>query len=129
MRRIYLTGLCLAVLGVLSAVAPATAQEKDQAKTKDLIVGKWTLVKSEQEIKGTLEFTKDGKVKISFTPPEGEAVSVEGTYKVTAEDKIEVELESMEKKQTESLTVKVTKEELTTTDSRGQTVTFKRVSK
>jgi uncharacterized protein (TIGR03066 family) len=123
MRTAYLCGLCgLFALGLL--LAPAYADDKKADETaKDLIVGKWMPTKEKD--KATLEFTKDGKVTITETVGD-KKMEVTGTYKFIADDKMEVELSIGGKTQKETLKVKVTKDELTTTDSMDKTDTFKR---
>jgi uncharacterized protein (TIGR03066 family) len=96
------------------------AAEKKGDKPQDLIVGKWTPV-NEEKVKVVLEFTKDGKISVKAG---GMAVN-EGTYKFATDDKLEVEFTGEAKKET--LTVKVTKDELTTTDSTNKKETFKRM--
>jgi uncharacterized protein (TIGR03066 family) len=132
MRTALLFGLCgLFALGLL--VAPAQADDKkpdDKAKDKavegkpqDLIIGKWTPTKEKDEL--TLEFTKDGKVNIKGKQG-GKDLEINGTYKFDGDDKINVELNFGGQTKKDTLKVKVTKDELTTTDSMDKTDTFKR---
>jgi len=86
------------------------------SKPADLIVGKWE--GGEGDKKGTMEFTKDGKVKVSMGP-----MSLEGTYKFVSDDTMEVTMMG----QTAKVKVKVTKDELEmTTEGKTDTEKFKR---
>jgi uncharacterized protein (TIGR03066 family) len=88
----------------------------------DLIVGKWELTKGEGAPPGTeMEFTKDGKVKVSMKVGE-KGVSLEGTYKVEG-DKLTVTM--MDK--TDSDTIKTLNDTtLVMEDSKGKTAELKR---
>ncbi len=111
-----------AVLGaglILCAGLVSIAQAQD--KPKDLIVGKW---ESGGADKGVIEFTKDGKLKITVRE-----TSADGTYKFIdekMEKMIEVTVSLGGQTLTEKLTIAVTKDELTTTDSKNMTEKFKR---
>jgi uncharacterized protein (TIGR03066 family) len=124
MRIAYLTAL-VSVLALGLLLAPARADDKKGDKPKDLIVGKWVPEKVEKGQEGSLEFTKDGKIVAKFTA-DGKTIEFGGTYKFTADDKMEIELEFMGQKKKETLTVKVTKDELITTDEKDKKETFKR---
>ena len=92
-------------------------------KPKDLIVGKWEPVeKKDQGL--TIEFLKDGKVKITF--PQAN-INLDGTYKFLDDSNIEIEFKVMDKVQMEKLKVEVTQDALTTTDSMNKVEKFKRV--
>ncbi len=112
---VVLGGLILtAGLGPVAQVAQA------QDKPKDLIIGKWESADPKKPAveKGIIEFTKEGKVKLTAGP-----VSVDGTYKFIDEKTLELTIGDM----TEKLTVAVTKDELTATDSKNKTDKLKRV--
>ena len=75
--RLSVAGLFL--LGLCSVV---TAEEKKD-DNKTLIVGSWELTKGESLPPGaTLEFTKDGKMKLVLEPEKGKKLTIEGTYEV-----------------------------------------------
>jgi uncharacterized protein (TIGR03066 family) len=78
LRRWPMRLLC-SVLAVGLLCLPAQAQDK---KNAEKLVGTWVVSKSKQVPPGTtLEFTKDGKLKVAV--PVGEmTIKVEGTYKV-----------------------------------------------
>lgn len=109
----------LAVVVVLAGwVAPAVAADS----VKDLIVGKWQPV-DEKGMKAVLEFTKDGKVKIS-----ADQFNLEGTYKFLKDDQLEVGLKLGDMEQKVKLNIKVTKDELSTKeDGKDKEEKFKRV--
>ena len=113
-----------AVLAGLFAVATLAAaplfaddkkdekKEDKKAETEKKLLGKWKLVKSDQgdvgdgpafyivyKEKGVMEFHRDGE-------EEGKPVVFKGTYKVTAEDKVEWEIEEPSGKRGEVSTVK-----------------------
>jgi uncharacterized protein (TIGR03066 family) len=77
-RRWSMRVLC-AVLAVGLLCLPAQAQDK---KNAEKLLGTWVVSKSKEVPPGTtLEFTKDGKLKVVV--PVGEMkITVEGTYKV-----------------------------------------------
>jgi uncharacterized protein (TIGR03066 family) len=116
-------GLCLS-----AARAEDKKDEKKDEKAKDLIVGKWNPDDEKAKDKLTLEFTKDGKVLIKGDLG-GNAVDASGTYKFLGDDKMEIEISFMGETKKETVGVKVTKDELTTTDSKDMKHTFKRIKK
>jgi uncharacterized protein (TIGR03066 family) len=119
MQKVLVLGIAaLFALGLF--LAPLQAADKPQ----DLIVGKWE--RKEDKVSVILEFTKDGKLKVKATGPDGQTFEISGTYKFTADDKMDVEMTFNNEKKNESLKVKVTKDELTTTDSSNKAETFKR---
>jgi uncharacterized protein (TIGR03066 family) len=121
MRNTYLTAL-LSLLGLALLLAPAAAAEKKEDK-KDSIVGKWEMTKDTETV--NIEFTKDGKVNVKHTKGETKN-EASGTYKLTG-DKLEVEVEINGEKKNLSRKVKVAKDELTITDDKDKSETFKRV--
>jgi len=127
MRIANLAGvLSLLVLGLSLPAAPAPEKKAD--KPQDLILGKWRAEDAKTKEDVVIEFTKDGKVLVKKTTDDGKTAEVGGVYKFAADDKIDVEIDFGEgQKKKETLTVKVTKDELTTTDSKDKKETFKRV--
>ncbi len=108
----------LVCLGLLCSAGLLWAADKP----KDLIVGKWAPDKGDNKI--TVEFTKDGAVKVIF--PEG-ILTIEGKYKFTDDKTMEMELTSMGMTQKDKLEVAINKDEMTTTDSKGKVEKFKRI--
>jgi len=125
MRIAYRIGV-LSLLALSLLLSPASAAEKKDEKAKDLIVGKWAPTDDKAKDKVVLEFTKDGKIILTITD-DGKKMEVKGTYKFTADDKMETEIEFMGEKKKETLTVTVTKDELTTIDEGKKKDIFKRV--
>jgi uncharacterized protein (TIGR03066 family) len=124
MRTAYLASV-LSVLALAMLLAPARAKEKKADKPQDLIVGKWVPAKESDKEKGTVEFTKDGKVILKLM--EGDKkIDINGTYKFITDDKVEVELDFMGEKKKETLKIKVTKDELTSVDEKDREEKFKR---
>ena len=112
----------LAVLAVLALLALTVAPAFAADTTKDLIVGKWQPL-DEKGAKAVLEFTKEGKVKIS-----SDQFNLEGTYKFVKDDQVEVALKFGDMEQKVKLNVKVTKDELSTKeDGKDKEEKFKRV--
>src|SRR5437660_224195 len=118
MRIAYRVGvLSLFALGLM--LSPASAAEKKADKPKDLIVGKWAPNDEKTKDKVVIEFTKDGKVLVTATE-DGKKMEIKGTYKFATDDKVDIEMDFMGEKKKETMTVKVTKDELTTTDSKDK---------
>jgi uncharacterized protein (TIGR03066 family) len=112
----------LRFLLTLCAVCVVTASLSAGDKPKDLIVGKWEPAEK-NAMTPTIEFTKDNKLKISV--PQAN-LTVEGTYKFVDDNNVEVEISFMGQTQKEKLKVEVTKDSLTTTDSKGKNDKFTR---
>jgi uncharacterized protein (TIGR03066 family) len=116
-------GFGLAVLLVISA--GVTAQDtkgtkKDTIDTKKLI-GTWEPKELPAGATATVEFTKDGKLIVSFTFG-GKSDKVEGTYKL---DGVKLSVDLKEKKETSTIT-KLTDEELALKDDKGKEEAFKK---
>jgi uncharacterized protein (TIGR03066 family) len=114
----------------LGVVGAAAADEKKEAPSKEKLVGTWKLIKSSEELPpgavGTVTFTKDGKMKVSFKFGE-KSVDVKGTYTLDG-DKIMSNLrgpDGKEVKETSTIT-KLTATELATTDEKGRTEQFQK---
>jgi uncharacterized protein (TIGR03066 family) len=102
--------LVLAALLTALATSAGNAADKDKDKTKknsELIVGKWS--PDGPAAKGvTIEFTKDGKVKISIDAG-GKAIAISGTYKFPDDKTIEMTMEDpfgKGEKKSQKITVK-----------------------
>ncbi len=108
-----------AIAVVVISFNPAFAADS----AKQLIVGKWRPNDKEGE-KAVIEFTKDGKVKVISATKQ-----IDGAYTFVKDNQIEVTMSIMGKEAKVKLDIKVTKEELTTTEQGAdkQTATFKRV--
>lgn len=118
----YLAGLCGLLVLALVDLTPGQAADKP----KDLIIGKWMPVK-EKEKKGTLQFTPDGKLLVRVKGPDSKEIEVNGTFKFLDENTMEVVLSFKGETRKEKLKVKVTRDEMTTTDSSNKTDTFRRI--
>jgi uncharacterized protein (TIGR03066 family) len=117
---------CLGLAALLvSLSASARADEKDYPK---LIVGMWEVTKADEGTvpEGTqVEFTKDGKLKISAKKGEDD-FKIEGTYKVVKSTfEYTLKLGDAEKSQTITIT-KLTEKELATKNEEGKVVEFKK---
>ena len=91
---------------------------------KDMIIGKWEGSQKgldDKDVAMTVEFMKDGKMKTSTGP-----LSIEGTYKFTDNDTIEMTMEFLGQKKTLKGKVKVTKDELEVPDEGDKTLKLKR---
>jgi uncharacterized protein (TIGR03066 family) len=95
-------------------------------KNADKIVGTWEATKGEMPAGSTVEFTKDGKMKINIKAG-GQTVSVEGTYKVDG-DKLTTTGKGPDgKEKTETVKIKkLTDKELALEDDKGKTEEFKK---
>jgi uncharacterized protein (TIGR03066 family) len=101
--------LVIVLLGLLTAVAGLQAQDKPQ----DLILGKWDPV--DEKGKSTVEFLKDGKLRIS-----AQQLTLEGSYKFLDDKTIETRVIFAGKEEKGlKLAIKVTKDELVTTHLEG----------
>src|SRR5581483_11778033 len=117
MRMIRLAVAGVMVLG-LAALAPA--QDKKTEENRKNIVGTW-----ETKEGFTIEFTKDGKLKVSIKI-EDKAINVEGAYAVEG-DKLTVTLKEGGEEKKESATIKkLDAQELVTVDKGGKEETLKR---
>ena len=89
------------------------------------LVGRWDPVDGKQ--RGTLEFTREGVLKVRSLEPDGKEARFEGSFKVVGEGKMEVELAYMGVKTRHVLKYTCQGDELTTTDEKGTVEKFKRV--
>jgi uncharacterized protein (TIGR03066 family) len=115
--------------GAASKDKPTQASAPPPPKNSELIVGKWEGADEKDKEKGTLEFTKDGAM-IAVMSAGGKEMKMNGKYKFTADDTMEVQLEVPELKKElpkETLKVKVMGDGMETTDSKGKVDKFKRV--
>lgn len=112
--------MALASCVVLFFLTPAFTQDK----AADLLVGKWEAKEKvgDQEVTGTIEFAKDGKLKISFG-----GFNIDGTYKLMGETEIEVTMTFMGETRTEKSEIKVEKEALEIKSKTGKLTKFTRV--
>jgi uncharacterized protein (TIGR03066 family) len=114
-----------AVLGVLVIVVGGNARAQDDNAKK--IVGVWEVTKSGSELPAgtTLEFTKDGKLRLVHKA-DGADLKLEGTYKVE-KDKLNVKLKVAEQTVEETGTIKrLTDEVLEIEDSDKKVNLFKK---
>ena len=95
----------------------------------DLIVGKWELVKGEEVPAGSvMEFTKDGKMKVTMTMA-GKEIAMEGTYKVEGE-KLTTSLNVFGKEISDTDTIKTLNETmLILENTKGKVTELKRKKK
>ena len=105
----------LAALVVILTSSAALVYAED--KPKELIVGKWEPVKAPEGVKMVIEFTKDGKIKITAGKPGEKEFNIAGTYKFTDDNNMETKMSFMGKEDTKKVkVVKVSKDELVTHD-------------
>jgi uncharacterized protein (TIGR03066 family) len=117
MRILWSFVLCLTIVAL-----PACSG----GKNADKIVGTWEAVKGEVPAGSTIEFTKDGKMKLNIKAG-GQTISVEGTYKVDG-DKLTTTGKGPDgKEKTETVKIKkLTDKELVIEDEKGKTEEFKK---
>jgi uncharacterized protein (TIGR03066 family) len=124
MKKLLALMLVAGLLVLMFGSSSSTAAPKTDNKTK--IVGKWALEKTTNKKPpppGTvIEFTKDGKLKITIAN-----FSLDGTYKVDG-DKVHTTMKSPDgKEHKETITItKLTDKELVTKDEKGNVDTFKK---
>lgn len=127
-----LLAACLAAL--CGAALTAAPVPKDKQKTAEKLVGTWELVKnSKGAIEGVtvhVEFTKDGKMAVKYTPKEKDAATttLNGKFKADGE-KIDYTIDDGSGgTRGEVLTIKkLTDDELVTVDPDNIQEEFKRV--
>jgi uncharacterized protein (TIGR03066 family) len=99
-----------------------------EPSNKDRIVGIWEVSKAETMPKdATVEFTKDGKLKLNAKGPDGKALAMEGTYSVDG-TKLMTTMkgpDGKDMKETATIT-KLTDKELAVKDEKGKTDEFKK---
>jgi uncharacterized protein (TIGR03066 family) len=116
--------MSLAVVLLLGVTALRADDKKDL--DKDKLVGTWEVTKGESlPVGSTVEFTKDGKVKI--TVKEGDkTMTIEGTYKIDGQA-FKSTLKFGDKENTETVKVtSLTDKELVLLDEQGKKDTFKK---
>ena len=124
MLRLMATGL-LAV----GMVVAARAEDK-KADAKDKIVGVWEVVKADKTegvppVGTVIEFTKDGKMKVTHKNKEGKEETAEGTYTIDGQ-KLMVTIKFGDKEAKHTVTLKkLTDTELVGEGEKG-TAEFKR---
>jgi uncharacterized protein (TIGR03066 family) len=128
--------LCLLGIGVILTVAhqllfgqTVSAAPAPRAY-RILIIGVWEVTKSDDGTppKTTIEFTRDGKLKVK-TKSGDETLTIEGTYKLDG-NKLTLTIKAPEEEEgqlTDTLTIiKLTDKVLITKDEKGKTDEFKR---
>jgi uncharacterized protein (TIGR03066 family) len=119
--RLFALGAVVCLLA-----SPVVAEEKpDYAK---LIVGKWEATKADKGTvpEGTLiEFTKDGKVKITGKKDDTD-ITIDGTYKVE-KDTFVLTMKVGDQEKTQTITItKISAKEMATKDKDGKVVELKK---
>ena len=108
---------------------------KKEATNKEKIVGTWEPAKSKEGDPDSIEFTADGKMKVTGKDDKGKPIAIGGTYtvegdKITSvphgpDDKPMKGPDGKEMKETATIT-KLTDTELVTKDEKGKTDEFKK---
>jgi uncharacterized protein (TIGR03066 family) len=122
-------GMALALPAVFLICLTATYADDKKDDKKDKIVGVWEATEGNAPKGATLEFSKDGKLKIAFDA-DGKKISIEGTYEIKG-DSLKTNLKGPDGKEREE-TMKIeslTEKELVTKDEKGKTDKFKRQEK
>jgi len=110
---------CALVASLVSGVAA----DDEKIDTKKLI-GKWEPKEENSKGKVMIEFSKDGKLTVTFS---GKEDKIEGTYKVEG-SKVTVRLKDDGKETTKSFTIlKLTDTAMTTKDDDGKEEMFLRI--
>jgi uncharacterized protein (TIGR03066 family) len=112
--------LSLALAIVLLFGAAARAEDKKADIDKEKLVGVWEAVKGSESlpIGSTIEFTKDGKLKMTIKADK--SITLQGTYKVEGAS-FKSTLKEGDKEHTETLKIdKLTDTELVVVDEKGK---------
>ena len=118
-------GLALAGCLVLGLTAIGQADDKKEPTNKEKIVGIWEPTKGELPKGSTVEFTKDGKLKV-VVKIEDKSITLEGTYTVDG-DKVKTVLKDEGQERKEDLKIKTLNDkELVLVDDKGMAEEFKR---
>src|SRR5260370_42500484 len=100
------------------------ADKKDDNKTK--IVAVWEVVKGDAPKGTTVEFTKDGKIKINLEA-DGKKIALDGSYELDGDSVKTVLKGPGGKEHKETIKIKkLTDTELTTEDEKGKTDEYKK---
>ena len=125
--RTVLAGMAAALVVAVGGSA-AGRDDKDKVDPK-LLVGKWTPDDEKKRDKMFIEFTKDGKLAISFDFGGGKEFKIDGTYKLDG-TKLAVKMSFMGEEKGQVMTVDaLTATKLVTTDEKGKKDTMVRVAK
>jgi uncharacterized protein (TIGR03066 family) len=112
--------LCCAMVAFL---VPGVAADDEKIDTKKL-VGKWQPKEENKKGKVTIEFSKDGKMTVTFS---GKEDKIEGMYKVDG-NKVTVRFKDDGKETTKTFTIlKLTDAAMTTKDEDGKEEMFLRI--
>jgi uncharacterized protein (TIGR03066 family) len=113
----------------LLALRLGAAETKEKADNATLLVGKWEVTKTAKDLTAgsTIEFAKDGKMKVTIKA-QGKEEVVEATYKVEG-DKIPyvLKLRGEEVKKEPLIIKKLTEQELVLESVQGDKLELKRV--
>ena len=111
---------------LLAVTAPLAADARDDALK--LLVGKWQITRKsgEREVVGVMEFTAGGKASMKVKNDRGET-SFTGTFKLIDENNVEITFTFKDVPMTDRSKLKVTKDTLELTDSRGKTQRYTRL--
>jgi uncharacterized protein (TIGR03066 family) len=123
--RTVLAGALL--LGLAFGAVPSAAQEKEK-NTRDKLVGVWELTRGETLPPGaSLEFARDGKLKLTVKGPDEKPITLEGTFEANG-NQLKVTTKGPDgKDQTEAMKIRtLTDKELVLLDDKGKADAFKR---
>jgi uncharacterized protein (TIGR03066 family) len=129
-REDWMIALRLAMVGCLffglTALAQAEAKKADKdASNKEKLVGTWEAVKGDLPEGSTVDFTKDGKLKLT-AKVQDKTITMEGKYELDG-NKLKVTLKQGDKEMKQTLTIKtLTDKILVTLDEEGKTDEFKK---
>lgn len=116
----------MVAFGTMLSLLGGVVRAEDKVDYAKMIVGKWEVTKADVlPIGATVEFTKDGKLKITEKMGDKE-MTFEGTYKVEG-DKFTVKIKIGDDEHTNTITItKISDKEMTTKDKDGNVVEVKR---
>jgi uncharacterized protein (TIGR03066 family) len=119
--------LALAAIFMVGLIAIHADDKNDDSKGK--IVGIWEPTKGDAPKGSTLEFTKDGKLKIVLDA-DGKKLTIEGTYEIDGKA-LKTNLKGPDgKERKETMTIEeLSDNKLVTKDEKGKTDEFKKQEK
>lgn len=96
------------------------------ATLKEQVVGSWEPEKAPPNGKASIEFLKDGKLKMRIEVQD-QKIEIDGSYKFTADDSMELEMTFNGQTKKETIKLAIAEDVMTTTDSKGKVEKFKRI--
>lgn len=121
--RAFVGGIAVALVTCFGLSADDTSEKVDVKK----LIGKWEAENEDTGASMVMEFTKDGKLKITVKEKKAKEIQLGGAYKLEG-NKVVMTIKAGDKEIQETLTVvSLTGDELVIKDSKGKKDTLERV--